>query len=1093
MGHLVSWPVLPAARACCTALLLACAGSAALGGEATWRASRSAQIEDSTQPVGATRPIAFEASRGTWMSVDVSPDGLWLAFDLLGHVYRLALAGGTAVTLTQDSGVALNHHPRISHNGQQIAFISDRAGYPALWVMNSDGTRPRLVAQDPHLRLSEPAWTTDDREIIVHGKRSDLELDAAGLLAYRVSDGRVRTLVAAAHGSEVFGAPSGDRQGWIYYHHARANPADYRNALMPDYRVMQVRRQGGTPRQVFAGDLSAIAPVPAPDGKSIAFARRLPGTLLTIEGRSYGPRTGLFVRDQARGEERLLLDGLEPDLASGGYANQKGRLLPGYAWLPDGSGLVVSSGGYLTLVKLDGSPSRRIDFIAPVQRLISQRVDTQRRLDDGPVASRFLRWPSPSARDGAWTFQAFGQIWRARADGSSAIALTTAPSGQPAWRAYAPAWSADGRRIAYASWSDGLGGHLWSMADDGSDARRLTDLATTYLAPFWRGDGRRIVALRAAEPPASREEPAGSPRWHIVELSAHGGEPARVLAEFDTPERELPRPRYGPAGRVYWAQQRVGGANSPRETVLVSVDPDRPQTPLEHWRTAHADDMALSPAGRRLAIERGGHAYVADLNRLRGRKLLRDEEFLRPKADAAVQRLPGAAGLHIHWANDDVLVVADAGELVRHDLRRRSAERIAPQVLATRDLPTGRLVLTGARLLTMAPGPDIAQGDITIERGRISCVGTCPHDPAATVLDMRGKTILPGLIDLHAGANYNNNAFTPLGDWQQRFQLAYGVTTNYHPSSWSQFVYPMAELLDAGLALGPRLFTAADKVRKGVGPWEYPLATAADADLLALRVARRGAVGIKEQQHEVARSRADLQRLAAAAQRHGLQLTGHLFMGQLEHALAMAMDGFTAAQHFPLHVPLYEDVVQFLGAAQFGFNPTLGIASSHYNGNHFLTQRDLWTDNRLARYWPEQRRYALLADTYVRPPTAYEFPLQALAMRDLIAAGSNVGIGTESEPDGLGAHWQIWMMSAGMPALDALRAATLNGARFLGLAHDLGSIEPGKLADLLVLDANPLEDIQNTRKIHAIVKAGVVFDPDLTVVWPTQHRWAAVP
>ncbi len=118
---------------------------------------KSAAEWDTTQARGTTRDIDFDTSEGTWMSLDVSPDGKWIIFDLLGHVYRMPAAGGKAESLTQDSGIALNLTPRFSPDGKTIAFISDRKGQNNLWLMDADGKNPRAVFTDKTHALSAPS------------------------------------------------------------------------------------------------------------------------------------------------------------------------------------------------------------------------------------------------------------------------------------------------------------------------------------------------------------------------------------------------------------------------------------------------------------------------------------------------------------------------------------------------------------------------------------------------------------------------------------------------------------------------------------------------------------------------------------------------------------------------------------------------------------------------------------------------------------------------------------------------------------------------------------------------------------------------
>jgi Tol biopolymer transport system component len=135
-------------------------------------AAESSERWDVTKARGTTRDIDFSTSEGTWMSADISPDGRWIVFDLLAHIYRVPIEGGEAECLTQSSGVALNFHPRISPDGTTIAFVSDRQGQNNLWLMNADGAQPRAVFTDKDVRVFEPAWSPDGRYIYV--RRQDM-------------------------------------------------------------------------------------------------------------------------------------------------------------------------------------------------------------------------------------------------------------------------------------------------------------------------------------------------------------------------------------------------------------------------------------------------------------------------------------------------------------------------------------------------------------------------------------------------------------------------------------------------------------------------------------------------------------------------------------------------------------------------------------------------------------------------------------------------------------------------------------------------------------------------------------------------------
>ena len=272
---------------------------------------------DVTLARGDTREIDFETDEGTWMSVDMSPDGRWIVFDLLAHVYRVPAEGGQAESLTQESGVAVNYHPRYSPDGTRIAFISDRAGQTNLWVMDADGSNPRQVQSSMDTRVTMPEWTADGEYILV--------AQGGGIWMYHVDGGTGIEVVSSDGGSASW--PSVSEDGRYVFYHVRTPGQtvpwavdDIATALLDDRLVrdalqgtMNLRRMdletgevvkvtSGVPsRQYrlsggggFAGEIS-------PDGRYVAFARRLPDATIEWKGHEFGPSTALWVRDLETG------------------------------------------------------------------------------------------------------------------------------------------------------------------------------------------------------------------------------------------------------------------------------------------------------------------------------------------------------------------------------------------------------------------------------------------------------------------------------------------------------------------------------------------------------------------------------------------------------------------------------------------------------------------------------------------------------------------------------------------------------------------------------------------------------------------------
>jgi imidazolonepropionase-like amidohydrolase len=135
---------------------------------------------------------------------------------------------------------------------------------------------------------------------------------------------------------------------------------------------------------------------------------------------------------------------------------------------------------------------------------------------------------------------------------------------------------------------------------------------------------------------------------------------------------------------------------------------------------------------------------------------------------------------------------------------------------------------------------------------------------------------------------------------------------------------------------------------------------------------------------------------------------------------------------------------------------------------------------------PQTRRRML------RPATDYSFPLLARGLADIIAEGGYGTIGSHGQMHGIGSHWEVWMAASAMGPMGALEVGTLDGARFIGIEKETGSLAVGKLGDMLVLDANPLDDIRHTRDIRYVMKGGILYDANtLDEVWPAKTSFGA--
>ena len=190
-------------------------------------------------------------------------------------------------------------------------------------------------------------------------------------------------------------------------------------------------------------------------------------------------------------------------------------------------------------------------------------------------------------------------------------------------------------------------------------------------------------------------------------------------------------------------------------------------------------------------------------------------------------------------------------------------------------------------------------------------------------------------------------------------------------------------------------------------------------------------------------------------------------------------------------VPLYKDVVELYAQSGIGYTPTLLV---NYGGpfaeNFFYETTEVHDDAKLNRFTPHN---IIDQKTRRRPwfrQDEYAFPQTAAQAGKIIRAGGRVGIGSHGQLQGLGYHWEMWALSmGGLTPLEVLRAATRHGAEIIGYAQDLGSIEPSKLADLVVLARNPLDNIRNTNSIRYVMKNGELFEGDtLNQLWPVEKE-----
>ncbi|MGB0638615.1 MAG: amidohydrolase family protein [Myxococcota bacterium] len=1007
----------------------------------------------------------IDTTEGTWMSVSVH--GNTIIFDLLGDIWSIPLSGGKATPLTH--GQAWDSEPRFSPDGTKIAFVSDGGGNEQIWIMNSDGTDAEQFTDESVARVTDPIWDPAGPWILARRRTVDTRsIGVTELWQYHLDGGSGIALTSKDDHPHAGEMTTNGRHIWFSSRYGRFNYDQ--DPIAGLWRVMRLDRNTGDLRQIVGGSGSAARPHLTPDGEGLIFISR------------DREKTLLEYKDFHSQQRRVIADWLDHDQMEGFALH---GVYPSMDWTDDGD-LVHWAKGKLWRVSLNGDRTEIPFHVEGEWRF--QDVPRWKRTVDSNIEAKVLRWANIN-NFGDVAYSAMGKV-----------VVDHAGKPHTVGDGFSPQWSPDGRQLAWTSWSDEQNtGSLHISHGRGKGRTETLPITGQLVNPTFSADGRTIAVLR--DPGTNNSPNLGSIPWYeLVVLQKKGTRWSSQVLEatvdtgvgFRAPRITIHN------DRIWWLTSDWAEDRAPANSMFISValnGTDR----RDHLQFPGAVEAVPSPDFTRIAYKLDHQAWVTAMPPL-GTEVSVD--------DLPTFQLTEVVGDWLGWTPDSTSVTwVEANQMLTRTLEGKGIPQadedddeddeeksasdeplIDPNRSRTltfsvpRAVPNQIIALTHATVLPMDGKGPMDDATIIIEDDKILSVvpgGEVPK--GATEYDLSGKTLIPGLIDVHAHLHYGSADIFPEQPWQYMVNLDFGVTTVHDPSASTDLVFTQAERVEAGLSIGPRVYSTGFVLYGALGNDNAETPDEEAAMHHVERLKRVGATSVKVYQQSQRDQRQWYVKACNALEVLCIAEGG----GDLWQDLSMVADGFHAVEHALPNAPIYSDILQFMAASRTensagtAYSPTLMVAYGGLSGEVFFYQNhDPYNDERLLRHWDRRNLDALTRRrTLMSRDGDWNHQQVAIDASKMAEKGVLVTMGAHGEIQGIGPHWEMWALGGpdAMSPLDAIKASTISGAEYLGMDHLLGSISPGKFADIVVLDEDPRADLHNTKKIHFVIKNGVIY------------------
>ena len=1003
-----------------------------------------------------SKAFSFNTDEGTWMNLDVSPDGKEIVFDLLGDIYKMPISGGKATILS--GGGAYEVQPRFSPNGKYIAYTSDKDGGDNIWIMNSDGSGKRAITKETFRLLNNASWTPDNQYIIARKHfTSTRSLGAGEMWQYHIGGGDGIQLTKRKNDQQDAGEPEVSPDGKFIYFSEDVSPGPYfqynKDPNDEIYNIRRLDRETSEIEKVAGGQGGAVRPEISPDGKLMAFVKRV--RLKSV----------LFIQDLSTGEEWPVYDDLSRDQQETWAVF---GVYPNFAWTPDSRNIIFYAKGKIRTLDVNSQVVSIIPFEVSSSHNITEALHFDQKVFSDDFKVKMIRQLATSPDGKKVAFNAAGHIYLKELPNGKPERITTGTDFE-----YDPEFSPDGKSLIYVNWNDEHKGSINRIELSTKTINTLTSEKGFYYSPKFSNKGDKIVYRKGVGNAMLGFNYGKTPGIYI--MSSTGG-PASKISNKGI------RPYFNTTDTRVYFQSTEG-----EKKTFSSMDLNGGNI-RNHYTSKYATQFVPSPDGKWLAFTELFNAYITPLVNTNNSLDLSSSNKALP-----LTKVTQDAGTYLHWSKDSRRLNWTLGsEYFSKEIRNifsfsTAAATDSPAdsngldlgLKLKSDAPTGIIALTNARIITMKGDQVIENGTIVINENKIAAVG--PADQVkipneARIISAENRTIMPGIVDVHAHMPTSPDGVSPQQDWAYYTNLAFGVTTTHDPSNNTEMVFTQSEMQKAGNIVGPRIFSTGTILYGADGDFKAAINSVDDARSHLRRMKAVGAFSVKSYNQPRREQRQQILQAARELKMKVFPEGGSTF----SHNMSMILDGHTGIEHNIPVIPVYKDVKSLWNASKTAYTPTLIVSYGSQSGENFWYDRtNVWENERLLNFTPRP-----IIDSRSRRRTTSEFGDYghieiSKAVKKIADGGTKVNLGGHGQLQGLGSHWELWMLAqGGMTPLQAIRSATLNGAEYLGMSKELGSLEPGKLADLIVLDENPLDDIRNTEKVKYVMLNGRLYEAE---------------